>query len=440
MRARLILVVGATSSLILVAFLVPLAVLVHSAASDRAVNAAVVEAQALSPVVAVADAPTLAAAVEHANATGTHQLTVFLPDGQVVGAAAPRTAAVDTAAGGRSVTVPTGGGMELALTVAGLPDGNAVIRTVVPNSELHAGVARAWTALGLLGVGLLLVSLLVAAQLARAMTRPLSAVAEVSYQLASGEMEARAGDRGPPEVRQVSAGLNLLAGRISELLAQERATVADLSHRLRTPLTRLRIDAEASTDPALRARLIADLDAVDNNLDAVIREADRPVREGVAVACDASEAVTERVRFWSTLAEEENRPFTSHIAPGPTPVRLSRGDLTACVDALLGNIFKHTPEGAAFLVELREHPAGGATLLVADAGPGLPDAEVLRRGMSGAGSTGLGLSIVARAAARSGGGVRLDRSHWGGAAVLVDLGPPPPPVIRGHRAPRRRLR
>ena len=438
MRTRLILLVGATSSLILLAFLVPLAVLVHSAASDRAVNNAVVEAQALAPVVAVADPATLTVAVEHANAAGTHPLTIFLPDGRIVGAPARRTAAVETAAAGRSVTVPTDGGEEVALTVAGLAQGNAVIRTVVPGAELRAGVARAWTALGLLGAGLFAVSLLVAVQLARTMTRPLSAVAEVSYQLASGNMQARAGDGGPPEVRQVSAGLNLLAGRIAELLAQERATVADLSHRLRTPLTALRIDAEAVTEAASRERLIADLDAVDNNLDAVIREADRPVREGLAVKCEASEVVAERLRFWSTLADEERRPYQDRIAPGPVDVRLSRADLSACVDALLGNVFRHTPEGTAFSVELRATPGGGATLVVADGGPGLPHGEVLRRGASGAGSTGLGLSIVARAAERSGGGIRLERSDLGGAAVLVDFGPPPPPVIRGHRAPRRR--
>ena len=99
--------------------------------------------------------------------------------------------------------------------------------------------------LGLLGLGLLAVSLLVADLLARRLTRPLSEVAAVSHRLAHGDLDARAGVDGPPEVRQVSAGLNLLAGRITELLAQERATVADISHRLRTPLTALRIDVES---------------------------------------------------------------------------------------------------------------------------------------------------------------------------------------------------
>jgi signal transduction histidine kinase len=438
MRLRLILVVGATSSLVIIAFLVPLAVLVRSAAADRATNAAATEVQAFAPVVATVDEPTLEEAVSQVNDTGPHQLTVFLPDGTVIGFPAARSAAVEQAAGGQSVTADTSDGREVAVAVAGLAGGNAVIRTLVPKSELRLGVARAWSLLGIVGAGLFVVSLLVAAQLARTLTRPLSAVADVSYRLAHGNLDARAGVSGPPEVRQVSLGLNLLAGRITELIAQERQTVADLSHRLRTPLTALRIDAEAVPDPASRARLAADLDAVDRNLDAVIREADRPVRDPLAVTCDARRVVAERVAFWSVFADEESRALVARVEPGAVPVRLTEADLTACIDALLGNVFRHTPEGTAILVDLSSRPAGGATLLVADEGPGFGDDEVLRRGASGSGSTGLGLDIVARTAEHAGGRIHLGRSATGGAAVSVDFGPPLSTSVRSHRSPRRR--
>ena len=62
---------------------------------------------------------------------------------------------------------------------------------------------------------------------------------------------------------------------------------------------------------------------------------------------------------------------------------------------------------------------------------------MLRRGASGGGSTGLGLDIVARAAARSGGAVRLGQSASGGAEVTVDFGPPLPHIVRSHRDDRR---
>jgi len=424
MTRRLVALVGATTSLVLVAFLVPLAILVRTAAADRAVSQAIVEAQALAPMVATVDDATLELAVARVNVGSRHPLTVFLPDGRTIGAPVPRSAAVTLAETGRSLTALAPGGREILVAVAGLAAGTAVIRTFVADTELHRGVTRAWLVLGLLGVVLLAVSMAVAHQLARNLNRPLTAAADVAHRLAQGELSARASDRGPPEVRQVSAGLNLLAARIGELLAIERETVADLSHRLRTPLTALRIDAESLGDPADRTRIAADLDSVERTVDAVIRQARQPVRDGVSPECDAAEVVGERVRFWSALAEEEGRTVEVELSAGATPVRVNRDDLAACVDALLGNVFAHTPEGCGLGVRLDRRPGGGALLVVTDDGPGLPDPVALRRGHSGSGSTGLGLDIVRRVAARSGGTLRLGGGARGGAAVTVELGPP----------------
>jgi signal transduction histidine kinase len=419
----LVLLVAATSSLVLVAFLVPLAVLVRTAAADRAISGAIVELEALAPMVATVDPSTLDLAVDRANTGGQHPVTVYLPDGTVVGAPAARSAAVDLAATGRSLTAQTAGGREILVAVAGLSKGTAVIRSFVSDAEMQRGVARAWLVLGLLGLGLLLVSVLVAAQLARNLTRPLSAVAGVSHRLAQGDLAARAGADGPPEVRQVSAGLNLLAGRIGELLAAEREVVADLSHRLRTPLTALRIDAESLRDPDDRARVTADLDSLERTVTSVIREARRPVRDEVTVSCDAARVVAERINFWSALADEERRRVEVALAAGPLAVRVSHDDLAACVDALLGNVFAHTPEGGGMGVRLAHRAGGGAVLMVADEGPGLPDPFLLRRGNSGNGSTGLGLDIVRRVAASSGGTVWLGRAPTGGAMITVEVGP-----------------
>ena len=423
MRVRLGLLVGATTSLVLVAFLMPLALLVRAAVADRAVNAAVVQAQGLAPLAATLDAATLAAVVDRTNAEGRYPVTVFLPDGRLVGPQAPRTPAVASAFTGQSITTELDGGREVVVSVAGLPGGMAVIRTVVTKAQLRAGVGRSWSVLALLGLGLLIVSVLVADLLARAITRPLAAAADASFRLARGDLGARVAAAGPREIRQVGMGLNQLASRISELLAQERAAAADLSHRLRTPLTALRIDVESLTVGSTRARLKADLDAVERTVDHVIREAERPAREGVTAACDAAEVVAERVGFWAVLAEEERRRTAVEITPGPVEVRLSRDDLSACVDALIGNVFAHTAEGVDFGVRLTRRAAGGCRLEVLDDGPGMPDG-VLTRGSSGGGSTGLGIDIVARAAARSGGALFLGSSESGGAAVTIDLGPP----------------
>jgi signal transduction histidine kinase len=109
------------------------------------------------------------------------------------------------------------------------------------------------------------------------------------------------------------------------------------------------------------------------------------------------------------------------LAKGPLPVRVGAAELGACVDALLGNVFAHTPEGASMAVRL--HPRSeGALLVVEDAGPGF-EAALLERGNSGGGSTGLGLDIARRTAESSGGGLTVSRPAEGGARVEVALGP-----------------
>jgi len=248
MRLRVVLLVVATSSLVLISFLIPLALVLRTLAADRAVSTATAQAQSMSPLVATLPISTLKLTVDQVNSVTETPITVFLPTGEVLGVPAPRSSAVELAQKGRSFTAQARGGEEVLVAVDGLPPGPAVIRTFVPDAVLRHGVERAWLLLGCVGLLLLVLSVAVADQLARSMIRPIKALAQASDRLTGGDLSARAEVAGPPEVRRAGAGLNRLAVRIGELLAHERETVADLSHRLRTPLTALRIDAESLRD------------------------------------------------------------------------------------------------------------------------------------------------------------------------------------------------
>jgi signal transduction histidine kinase len=310
------------------------------------------------------------------------------------------------------------------VAVQGAQGATTVIRTYVSDAELHRGVGRAWLILGMLGLALLLVGLLVADRLASALVRPISALAAVSHRLARGELAARTRPAGPPEIRAVAVALNHLAGRIRELLDQERERVADLSHRLRTPLTALRLESESLRDPDEAVRVNAKVDVVERAVTQAIRDARLPARGG---GCDAAAVVREQVGFWSVLAEDQDRRVDVDVPAEPLPVRPSREELASCVDALLGNVFAHTPDGTAFAVRVAARPGGGARLVVADEGPGFGDLDPLPRGVSGAGSTGLGLDIARRVAETSGGTLTLGVSPSGGAQVEVGLGGPAGP-------------
>lgn len=421
MRRRLALLAAATTFLVLVAFLVPLALLVRTVAADRAVNGATQRAQSLTPLVATAERADLRLTVDQVNATGDHPVSVFLPGGEMLGAPADRSAAVRLAATGRSLSVDVPGGREILIAVQGAPSGTAVIRTFVSDGQLGQGVVRAWLILLALGVVLVAVGMLVADRLARSMTGPIAELAAVSHRLSRGELGARAGPDGPREVRDVATALNHLAGRIRELLRAERESVADLSHRLRTPLTALRLEAESLRDPGEADRVSSGIDVLERAVTQVIEESRR---RSVRAYADAAAVCADRVAFWSVLAEDTGRAVTLDLAEGPLPVALAPDDLEACVDALLGNVFAHTPDGTAFSVRLTPRDDGGARLVVADSGPGFADDDAAQRGVSGAGSTGLGLDIARRAAQTSGGSLTLETAPTGGARATADFGPP----------------
>ncbi|MEU5786856.1 HAMP domain-containing sensor histidine kinase [Micromonospora purpureochromogenes] len=424
MRRRLALLVASVSVLTLIAFLVPLALLVRTVAEDRATVRATADAQSLVPVVGTAELDTVRITVEQLVAESGRPVTVFLPDGTVLGAPAPRTPAVALAARGQSLTAESDGGREVVIAVQGRPEGAAVIRTVVPRAELTAGVTRAWTVLALLGALLVVVGLVVADRLAGALTRPITELSTVSHRLANAELDARVEPAGPAELREVAGALNHLAGRIQVLLREEREQVADLSHRLRTPLTALRLEAESLRDPDDAARVTAAVDGLERAVSGLIREARwRSSPAAGRAVSDAAAVVGERVAFWSVLAEDTGRRVTLELAPGPLPVGVAADELAAVVDALLGNVFAHTPDGTPFAVRLAAD-ADGVLLTVADEGPGLP-AGAARRGSSGAGSTGLGLDIADRAARAGGGHLELGTGPGGGAVVRLRLGRPP---------------
>lgn len=407
MRRRLALLVAATTCLVLVAFLVPLAVLLRAVAADRAVVAATAEVQSLVPFAATASLTELTDLAERSS----RPVTVYLPDGSVLGAPAGRTPAVELAARGNSLTAAADGGREIVVGVQGRSDGAVVLRTFVPDAELSRGVTRAWLVLAGLGLTLVLLGLFVADWLARSLIRPIGDLSAVSHRLAHAELTARATPAGPPELREVAGALNHLAGRIQDLLRAERENVADLSHRLRTPLTALRLEAESLGDPAEASRVTAAVDGLERAVTGLIREARRP-SGAPAEPCDAAAVVRERVAFWSVLAEDTGRTVTLDLAPGPLMVATGGDDLGAAIDAVLGNVFAHTPDGTGFAVTLTED----AVLTVADEGPGLPP-DVAERGASGAGSTGLGLDI-ARRAART---LTVSASRSGGAVVTLHL-------------------
>jgi signal transduction histidine kinase len=441
-RRSLIITVAAAVGMVLLAMLVPMAVLLRSYALEDRLLRAALEVQATESVVSGSnDEGAVAVYVDLINRGDSGIVTTVLyppseenPDGLAIGpngeqddrvveARATGQARVDDVDGGAQILVPVSLG-GISPTAQATP----VVRIDVSAPGLDSGILRSWVVLFVLGLVLLSGALVLADRLGRSFVSPIRTLAAHAQRLGEHPTPEPVTPSGPPEVRELATAMNRLVERIEVLLTRERESVADLSHRLRTPMTSLRLRTESLDDPLARERLGTDLDRLQTMVDHVVREARRSEREGLVAACDGVQVIGERAAFWRPLAEDTGRAFTVDTGTagtqGPVMVRASAEDLRALVDVLLDNVFTHTPDDAAVEIGLALRPGGGLVLRVADAGPGVPaDLDVTGRGASGAGSTGLGLAIVDRTAREAGGSLRIGTSRAGGAEVVVELGP-----------------
>ncbi|MFI7585809.1 ATP-binding protein [Spongisporangium articulatum] len=421
MRWRLTLLVAATTSAVVLAFLVPLALIVRSLAEERSLAEASSQAQTLAVIAAVQGAPGVKAWLDDPAKRPTGKVTVWLPENQTLGDQVSVPPTPEAKAGVASAQKIDGQGV-IYSAAAGDDADRRVVRIVLSGAELHDGVGRRTFILALLGLLMLGLSVVAADALARRVSHPIRDLAGAADSLHEGRLETRTEERGPPEVVAMARALNRLAARIEQLLIAERESVADLSHRLRTPVTALRLDTESIDDPVIAERLELHVDNLERTVDAVLRDARRPVRPNMAARCDAATVIGERVAFWSALADEQGRSLRTRLPAITTWAQIDAVDLTDVVDALIDNVFAHTEEGVPLEVSVTLDPAEGVVLVVEDGGPGLPGSDVVNRGHSNAGSSGLGLDIVRRAAIASGGRLELGRSRLGGAQVKVVLG------------------
>lgn len=417
MRWALVRVAVAVTAMVALAFLIPLALTLRQTAHDKAFSDAQAQAAAMAPVLAVTtDADALRRALASTNA----QIALHLPGGMVVGTGHASGPALTNALRGTAGTTEVPDGYAVLQPVVLGAGRVVVVEVFVPEAELNQGVGTAWLVLS--GVALVLVagSTLVADRMAARLVRAAKHLAEVARTLGSGDTSVRVTAQGPYELREAGLAFNIMAGRMEHMLAAERELAADLSHRLRTPLTALRLNVASLGDGQAAEQTRDAVQRLEQEVDQVIRAA-RQTRTSGPVRCDAAAVLRERLAFWSALAEDQGRAWRFIGADVLATVPVAATDLAGVMDVLLGNVFRHTDERVLFTVALFLD-RGCVFVVVEDAGPGIADPEAaLRRGhgAGGRGSTGLGLDIVRRVAESAGGGVHIGRSRLGGAAVHV---------------------
>jgi signal transduction histidine kinase len=287
---------------------------------------------------------------------------------------------------------------------------------------------------GLIALGF---AVLVAALLARTITRPLRELVAGVRRFAGGDYGTRVPLAGPSEVAEMGTAFNEMASEIQRARGSEQAFLADISHELRTPLTSIQGFSQAIIEGEARG------DAVSHVAEIIHREARRLVRmvEGLLQVARlesgaqsmAREEVAPARLLESAVAALEVQAREAGVTfdvAGTDALPLVRGDpdkLAQLFLNVLDNAVKHSPRGAT--VHVRANRDDGAILVrVRDSGSGLPQGAQTRlfqrfyRGENAQrDGAGLGLAIARAIAQAHGGSIRASNVDGGGAEFTVRL-------------------
>ncbi|TDV45368.1 sensor histidine kinase [Actinophytocola oryzae] len=267
------------------------------------------------------------------------------------------------------------------------------------------------------------------------------------------ERVARTGDlrpiqvEGDDELARLSHSFNLMLGAVAEAQNGQRQLVADAGHELRTPLTSLRTNlelllaAEKPDTPQLsdvdKAEIHDDLRAQLDELTQLIGDLVELAREDAPTLTHEHMDMVEVVEQALARARRRAGEVSFEVDLQPWYLYGEPHTLERAVLNLLDNAVKFSPAGGTVRVELRAAAHGYAFLQVADAGPGIKDADLPHvfdrfyrsdeaRTLPG---SGLGLAIVKSAAERHGGAVFAGRSADGGALIAMRLPGSPEPIL-----------
>ena len=262
----------------------------------------------------------------------------------------------------------------------------------------------------------------------RRITKRLEGLQRSVQRWGEGDLSVRIHEEGQDEVADLSNRFNAAAERIEELVTSHKSLLANASHELRSPLTRIRMGLELMGDrpgPAAREEISRNIGELDQLIDEIL----------LASRLDAKEAdmgTIETVDLTGLAAEECARAAAElDVREGTDSEALTVRGVPRLLRRAIRNLLENARRYGAgeIAVELGSR-AGAAEIRVNDRGPGVP-AELHERifepfyRLPGAsernGGVGLGLALVKSISERHGGSVRCEDRPGGGASFVITL-------------------
>ncbi|HEU5475812.1 MAG TPA: ATP-binding protein [Actinophytocola sp.] len=319
------------------------------------------------------------------------------------------------------------------------------VRLSVDAGPMHTRQAQVTALVSLVVIATVGIGAMVAVLTARRLARPLRHVAERASRLGAGDFRLDRGRYGVRELDMVAEALDNSALALAQLVQRERELVGDVSHQLRSRLTALQLRLEALVslgDGETVGEARAALEQAERLADVLddMLAATREARAAGAGPVDLSRELAVIAEEWRPPLRAAGRSLRLRV-PAGLLAKVSPARLHEVVGVLLDNALRHGAGTVNLTARGGESMPGGETVLieVADAGTGVPDelaAHIFERGVSGSGSTGLGLAL-ARALIDSDGG-RLELSTARPPTFTLFLPVPRVADVRGVRWPAER--
>ncbi|MAG76344.1 MAG: two-component sensor histidine kinase [Colwelliaceae bacterium] len=287
----------------------------------------------------------------------------------------------------------------------------------------------------------LIISIIFCWLLARSISRPLSNISNVAQSLGKGDLSMRVekDDKRSDELGSLAKVFNQMAEKLAANVSAHQRLLGDVSHELRSPLTRLQIAlalAEKNKDnPELLSDYIARGELEISRLDTMIEHVlvlsrlENSTQKLEKQPCHMAAMLETLVDDGTFLGQNKKVEVKLNVAADPE-VDIDQALVMSAISNIINNAVNHTPESTNVTVSLTED-SSDVIVVIADQGPGVPDTllprlfEPFYRVADArdrvTGGTGLGLAIAKQAILAHQGNIIARNLDKGGLEVSIKL-------------------
>ena len=293
---------------------------------------------------------------------------------------------------------------------------NGYFKFIVPKDRLTSTSARLF---GLWITVPAFVVIIISLIFLKNQTRPITALAKAAEKFGRGENVDEFKPSGAAEIRQAGYEFDRMRKRIMRHLNQRSEMLSGISHDLRTPLTRMKLQTAFIKDKSLADKLTEDINEMEKMLNEYLQFTSSSFIEKDELF-DLSELMTEVVNKY------DNKNIAKEI-PSRVYFNGRKNLIKRCLNNLIENSIKY---GNKLNIELSKNKTN-LVIKVEDDGPGIPESEYenvfkpfykIDKGRAESkSSVGLGLSIASDIVRSHGGNIKLSKSSLNGLEVRIFL-------------------